>query len=135
MQTADPTSADEIADAVALTLACHDTRSDTSLLDATKRAAPWLDASIRPEDDDHIRTDATWLQWSEDEAWTPATVETIYLDELPDYSSDAVTLVRETISTPQDDQGIAVSPVVVERWALTMTSRDGTWIVVSVDKL
>ena len=47
--TADPADADRLADAVAGMLACHDTRSDDSPLDATRRAAQWLDPAIVPD--------------------------------------------------------------------------------------
>ena len=61
--TADPADADRLADAVAGMLACHDTRSDASPLDATRRAARWLDPAIVPEPGAQIRTDATWTDW------------------------------------------------------------------------
>ena len=62
--TADPADADRLADAVAGMLACHDTRSDDSPLDATRRAAQWLDPAIVPEPGAQIRTDATWTAWA-----------------------------------------------------------------------
>ena len=130
-----PGDADEVADAAADTLACHDTRSDDSPLDATRRAAQWLDPAIVPEPGAQIRTDATWTDWARHRAWTPTRVERIDLQTPPDYTAPRIDLARQTTSTPTDASGAPVAPAQTTQWILTLDKRAGVWRVTMIQEM
>ena len=133
--TADPADADRLADAVAGMLACHDTRSDDSPLDATRRAARWLDPTLVPEPGAQIRTDATWTDWARHRAWTPTRVERIDLQTPPDYTAARIDLARQTTSTPTDASGAPVAPAQTTQWILTLDKRAGAWRVTMIQEM
>lgn len=101
----DSSDADTVADAAATVMACHDTRSDVSPLDAIRRARRWLAPTLVPDPGAQTRTDAAWNTWSKAKAWTPATVKRIDLQQTPDYASDTVSLAQQINTTPTDPDG------------------------------
>lgn len=131
VNTTDP---DAVADAAAAVMACHDTRSDASPLDAIRRARPWLDPSLVPDPGAQTRTDNAWAEWAKTKAWTPATVERIDLQQTPDYTSDTVSLARQTHATPTSLGQRRIYPGVTTQWILTLTRRGTTWIVTSIEQ-
>ena len=131
----DSSDADAVADAAAAVMACHDTRSDASPLDAVRRARTWLDPALVPDAGAQTRTDNAWAEWAKAKAWTPATVERIDLQQAPDYASGAVALARQTNATPTGpDVHRRIGPDVKTQWILTLTRRGNTWVVTSIDQ-
>ena len=130
----DSSDADAVADAAAAVVACHDTRSDASPLDAIRRARTWLAPTLVPDPGAQTRTDAAWDTWSKANAWTPATVERIDLQQTPDYASGAVSLARQTNATPTGSDGRRVGPDVKAQWILTLEKRGSAWTVTSIEQ-
>lgn len=131
----DSLDADAVADAAAAVMACHDTRSDASPLDAIRRARTWLDPALVPDAGAQTRTDNAWAEWAKAKAWTPATVERIDLQQTPDYASGAVSLARQTNATPTGPDGHRrIGPDVKTQWILTLTRRGNAWVVTSIDQ-
>lgn len=131
----DSSDADAVADAAAAVMACHDTRSDASPLDAIRRARRWLDPALVPDPGAQTRTDAAWNTWSKAKAWTPATVERIDLQQAPDYTSGAVSLARQTNATPTGPDGHRrIGPDVKTQWILTLEKRGSAWTITSIEQ-
>ena len=118
-----PGDADEVADAAADTLACHDTRSDDSPLDATRRAAQWLDPAL-------VRR----AQARESGVWMSVVMGRVEPDRTPDYDSGVVTLVRQTEVIPGDARDKLAGPTMTIRWTFTLTKRGNRWVVTTIDK-
>lgn len=131
----DSADADAVADAAAAVMACHDTRSDASPLDAIRRARRWLDPALVPDPGAQTRTDAVWAEWAKAKAWTPVTVERIDLQQTPDYASGAVSLARQTNATPTGPDGRRrIGPDVKAQWILTLEKRGSAWTVTSIEQ-
>ena len=108
-------------------MACHDTRSDASPLDAIRRARTWLAPTLVPDPGAQTRTDAAWAAWSKANAWTPATVVRIDLQQTPDYASGTVSLARETTAAP-------TGPDAKTQWILTLEKRGNAWTITSIEQ-
>lgn len=130
----DSSDVDAVADAAAAVMACHDTRSDASPLDAIRRARRWLAPTLVPDAGAQTRTDAAWNTWSKAKAWTPATVERIDLQQAPDYASGTVSLARETTAAPTSPDGSRVGPDVKTQWILTLEKRGNAWTITSIEQ-
>ena len=131
----DSSYADAVADAAAAVMACHDTRSDASPLDAVRRARTWLDPALVPDAGAQTRTDAAWNTWSKANAWTPATVERIDLQQAPDYASGAVSLARQTNATPTGPDGRRrIGPDVKTQWILTLEKHGSAWTITAIEQ-
>ncbi len=126
--------ADEVADAVADTLACHDTRSDDSPLDATRRAAQWLDPALVRRAQARESADATWVDWKKRGVWMSVVMGRVEPDRTPDYDSGVVTLVRQTEVIPGDARDKLAGPTMTIRWTFTLTKRGNRWMVTTIDK-
>lgn len=123
------------ADAAVVVMACHDTRSDASPLDAIRRARRWLAPTLVPDPGAQTRTDAVWAEWAKAKAWTPVTVERIDLQQTPDYASGAVSLARQTNATPTGPDGRRrIGPDVKAQWILTLEKRGSAWTVTSIEQ-
>ena len=132
--TADPADADRLADAVAGMLACHDTRSDDSPLDATRRAAQWLDPALVRRAQARESADATWVDWKKRGVWMSVVMGRVEPDRTPDYDSGVVTLVRQTEVIPGDARDKLAGPTMTIRWTFTLTKRGNRWVVTTIDK-
>ena len=132
--TADPADADRLADAVAGMLACHDTRSDDSPLDATRRAAQWLDPALMRRAQARESADATWVDWKKRGVWMSVVMGRVEPDRTPDYDSGVVTLVRQTEVIPGDARDKLAGPTMTIRWTFTLTKRGNRWVVTTIDK-
>lgn len=131
----DSSDADAVAAAAAAVMACHDTRSDASPLDAIRRARTWLDPALVPDAGAQTRTDNAWAEWAKAKAWTPATVERIDLQQAPDYASGAVSLARQTNATPTGPDGHRrIGPDVKTQWILTLEKRGNAWTITSIEQ-
>ena len=129
-----PGDADEVADAAADTLACHDTRSDDSPLDATRRAAQWLDPALVRRAQARESADATWVDWKKRGVWMSVVMGRVEPDRTPDYDSGIVTLVRQTEVIPGDARDKLAGPTMTIRWTFTLTKRGNRWVVTTIDK-
>ena len=132
--TADPADAERLADAVAGMLACHDTRSDDSPLDATRRAAQWLDPVLVRRAQARESADATWVDWKKRGVWMSVVMGRVEPDRTPDYDSGVVTLVRQTEVIPGDARDKLAGPTMTIRWTFTLTKRGNRWVVTTIDK-
>ena len=132
--TADPADADRLADAVAGMLACHDTRSDDSPLDATRRAAQWLDPALVRRAQARESADATWVDRKKRGVWMSVVMGRVEPDRTPDYDSGVVTLVRQTEVIPGDARDKLAGPTMTIRWTFTLTKRGNRWVVTTIDK-
>ena len=132
--TADPADAERLADAVAGMLACHDTRSDDSPLDATRRAAQWLDPALVRRAQARESADATWVDWKKRGVWMSVVLGRVEPDRTPDYDSGVVTLVRQTEVIPGDARDKLAGPTMTIRWTFTLTKRGNRWVVTTIDK-
>ena len=132
--TADPADADRLADAVAGMLACHDTRSDDSPLDATRRAAQWLDPALVRRAQARESADATWVDWKKRGVWMSVVMGRVEPDRTPDYDSGVVTRVRQTEVIPGDARDKLAGPTMTIRWTFTLTKRGNRWVVTTIDK-
>ena len=132
--TAAPADADRLADAVAGMLACHDTRSDDSPLDATRRAAQWLDPALVRRAQARESADATWVDWKKRGVWMSVVMGRVEPDRTPDYDSGVVTLVRQTEVIPGDARDKLAGPTMTIRWTFTLTKRGNRWVVTTIDK-
>lgn len=132
--TADPADAERLADAVAGMLACHDTRSDDSPLDATRRAAQWLDPALVRRAQARESADATWVDWKKRGVWMSVVMGRVEPDRTPDYDSGVVTLVRQTEVIPGDARDKLAGPTMTIRWTFTLTKRGNRWVVTTIDK-
>lgn len=131
----DSSDADAVADAAAAVMACHDTRSDASPLDAIRRARRWLAPTLVPDPGAQTRTDNAWAEWAKANAWTPATVERIDLQQTPDYASGAVSLARQTNATPTGPDGHRrIGPDVKTQWILTLEKHGSAWTITSIEQ-
>lgn len=130
----DSSDADAVADAAVSVMACHDTRSDASPLEAIRRARTWLDPALVPDAGAQTRTDNVWAEWAKANAWTPVTVERIDLQQPPDYTSGVVSLARETTSAPTGSDGHRVGPDAKAQWILTLEKRGSAWTVTSIEQ-
>lgn len=127
--TPDVTDPNDVADAAALTLACHDTSSDTSSFDAMRRAAPLLDDTLTDGLPTTAPADAAWTEMSSHEAYTEVSVEAIIMEEEPDLSAPPVILTRTTTATPTGKDGWKGTPETLT-WSFTIDeTTDGTWII------
>ena len=115
-------------------LACHDTRSDDSPLDATRRAAQWLDPALVRRAQARESADATWVDWKKRGVWMSVVMGRVEPDRTPDYDSGVVTLVRQTEVIPGDARDKLAGPTMTIRWTFTLTKRGNRWVVTTIDK-
>lgn len=101
---------ESVADTVALLLSCQDSRTDTSPLDAYKRASHYLVESLQPGEEAQVRGGAAWETLKTNDAYTSVAVEPLWGQTPPAAAVDVAYADRQVTITPTSESGWKGNP-------------------------
>ncbi|MGJ9456582.1 hypothetical protein ACRQD2_08930 [Actinotignum sp. GS-2025e] len=108
--TVNEADAESVADTVALLLSCQDSRTDTSPLDAYKRASPYLAESLQPSEEAQVRGGAAWETLKTNDAYTSVAVEPLWGQTPPAAAVDVAYADRQVTITPTSESSWKGNP-------------------------
>ncbi|MGJ9452294.1 hypothetical protein [Actinotignum sp. GS-2025c] len=123
---------ESVADTVALLLSCQDSRTDTSPLDAYKRASQYFVESLQPGEEAQVRGGAAWETLKTNDAYTSVAVEPLWGQSPPAIAADVAYADRQVTITPTSESGWTGNPTTAFYNFTLAKKEDGTWRVSNI---